>query len=147
MGSYGSPLHMLIREQGNTVKLIRAERGRGSLRSRQEVIGSFRLEAGPAKALLALLADDERVSLERWLTARQQQQHRQTLDDALPPWPNLRPPSTRQPSCSPQPMRAPSGTNSKPLPAHSSGSATLSFRGDPPIQRAHAMRKQGDLLG
>lgn len=75
---------MLIREQGNIVKLIRVVRGRENQRARQEVVGSFRLDIGPAKALLVLLVDDERRALERWLGARDQQQHRQTLDDALP---------------------------------------------------------------
>ncbi len=75
---------MLIRDQGNVVKLIRVVRGQENLHGRQEIIGSFRPEIGPTKALLALLLDDERGSLERWLSAKHQQQHRQTLDDALP---------------------------------------------------------------
>ncbi|MBB6592710.1 hypothetical protein LBW62_07955 [Ralstonia solanacearum] len=75
---------MLIREQGNVVKLIRVVRGQENLRGRQEIIDSFRPEIGPTTALLALLLDDERGSLERWLNARNQQQHRQTLGDALP---------------------------------------------------------------
>ncbi len=75
---------MLIREQGNVVKLIRVVRGQENLRGRQEIIGSFRSDVGSTKALLASLVDDERLSLERWLSAKIQQQHRQTLDDALP---------------------------------------------------------------
>lgn len=77
---------MLIREQGDTVRLIRSERIPGTSRARQTILGSFRRDRGPAQSLLDALSDDERASLTRWLSVRQQRdeqhQHRHTLDAA-----------------------------------------------------------------
>ncbi|CAJ0780523.1 hypothetical protein R8510_04755 [Ralstonia chuxiongensis] len=52
------------------------------MRGRQEMISGVGTEIGPTKALLALLLNNEQGSPERWLlSAKNQQQHRQTLDD------------------------------------------------------------------
>jgi hypothetical protein len=77
---------MLIREQGSLVKLMRSERDPVSRRPRHSVIGTFRQADGPAKTLLALLDDDERAALTRWLSVQhdrlEQAQHRLVLDTA-----------------------------------------------------------------
>jgi len=77
---------MQIREQGETVKLIRSYRTAGAPRSRQKVIGTFRRDRGPTSALLDVLDNDELAALDRWLSAgrnrHKQVQHRHTFDAA-----------------------------------------------------------------
>ncbi|MDF3837876.1 hypothetical protein P3W85_33820 [Cupriavidus basilensis] len=77
---------MLIREQGNLVKLIRTGRDLSSRRAQQTVVGTFRHSGGPTKALLALLDEDEQSALARWLSAKndrqEQAQHHLVLDSA-----------------------------------------------------------------
>ncbi|WP_345817671.1 hypothetical protein AAGS40_30165 (plasmid) [Paraburkholderia sp. PREW-6R] len=77
---------MLIREQGHSVKLIRAERNPDSPRTRQKLIGTFRRDDGPSRALLAQLSGDEQAALKRWLSVRHDRQehaqHRHTIDAA-----------------------------------------------------------------
>jgi hypothetical protein len=74
---------MQIREQGDIVKLIRAEQVPGWPRARPKVVGTFRRSQVPPAALLALLAEDERNALARWLSVQQEREaqtrYRQTL--------------------------------------------------------------------
>ncbi|WP_420213445.1 hypothetical protein ACN8ZM_40240 (plasmid) [Burkholderia aenigmatica] len=63
---------MLIREHGQTVKLLRLEVRPGTNRKRQVVIGTFRSSAAPPGALLAELSSVELKALNKWLDAQQQ---------------------------------------------------------------------------
>jgi hypothetical protein len=64
---------MQIREQGETVKLIRSERTPRAVRARQKVVGAFRRDRGPTGALLDQLTDDELAELDRWMSVRRDQ--------------------------------------------------------------------------
>ncbi|MGZ2749940.1 hypothetical protein [Burkholderia stagnalis] len=60
---------MLIREQGRTVTLLRAQRNPATKRIRHIVIGTFRAGETPVAMVLEQLDRDERHALDRWLAA------------------------------------------------------------------------------
>lgn len=70
---------MLIREQGNLIKVLRVEppkqpRARG--RRREHVLGTFRADEPIPPELLAALTPDEREGLARWLSVYREGQAR-----------------------------------------------------------------------
>ncbi|WP_322074892.1 hypothetical protein, partial [Burkholderia cepacia] len=60
---------MLTKEQGRTIKLLRAVRNPGTNRIRQIVIGTFRAGEMPSTARLEQLDRDEHHALDLWLAA------------------------------------------------------------------------------
>lgn len=73
---------MLIREHGQTVKVLRIELNSNTKRKRQVVIGTFRSSEGPPEALLAELTTVELKELRKWLDARRQLNEYAAMRDA-----------------------------------------------------------------
>lgn len=73
---FGPRIHfdMLIREQGRSIKLLRAERSKDTRRHRHVVIGAFRVDEGVPAELLEQLNQAERRELAQWLAVWRESQ-------------------------------------------------------------------------